>query len=80
MHVYNEKSINCGATGYLGKYVVKAFKQQGYWVRALSKNPKKLDSLGSYIDEVVAVEVTNPDTLNGVCNNIYDRSGQRYDR
>ncbi|MDX2381840.1 MAG: NmrA family NAD(P)-binding protein, partial [Acidimicrobiia bacterium] len=26
-----------GATGYLGKFVVQAFKERGYWVRALTR-------------------------------------------
>ena len=41
-----------GATGYLGYYAVKEFKKQGYWVRALARNPVKLDELSDYIDEV----------------------------
>lgn len=32
-----------GATGYLGRYVIQAFKERGYWVRALSR-PKSVES------------------------------------
>ncbi|MCP3685862.1 MAG: NmrA family NAD(P)-binding protein, partial [bacterium] len=31
-----------GATGYLGKYVVKEQKKQGCWIRALVRNSKKI--------------------------------------
>ena len=37
-----KKVLVAGATGYLGKYVVREFKQQGFWVRALVRNKKKL--------------------------------------
>jgi len=30
------KVLVAGATGYLGKFVVREFKRQGYWVRALA--------------------------------------------
>ena len=30
--------VVAGATGYLGKYAVQAFKRRGYWVRALTRS------------------------------------------
>jgi len=59
-----------GATGYLGKYLVKEAKKQGYWVRALARNTKKLDDLKNNIDEVFEGEVTKPESLTGICDNI----------
>jgi nucleoside-diphosphate-sugar epimerase len=35
-----------GATGYLGKFVVKAFKEQGYFVRVLTRNEARLNEAG----------------------------------
>ena len=65
-----KKVLIAGATGYLGHYAVKEFKKQGYWVRALARNPVKLDGIEDYIDEVFTGEVTKPDSLRGVCNDI----------
>ncbi|HMQ54917.1 MAG TPA: SDR family oxidoreductase [Anaerolineae bacterium] len=59
-----------GATGYLGQYVVKAFKRSGFRVRALARNPEKLDHLCDFIDEVVEGEITNFDSLTGVCDDV----------
>ncbi|MBW2364782.1 MAG: NmrA family NAD(P)-binding protein, partial [Deltaproteobacteria bacterium] len=38
-----QKVIVAGATGYLGRFVVQEFKKRGYWVRALARNPHKLE-------------------------------------
>jgi uncharacterized protein YbjT (DUF2867 family) len=65
-----KKVLVAGATGYLGRYVVQEFKKQEYWVRALTRNSNRLDSLSKYIDEKVAGAVTNPDSLSGICKNI----------
>ena len=69
-----------GATGYLGKYVVREFKRRGYWVRALvrRKSLKKLDEVGpflepaikEYVDEVFVGEVTDRESLEGCCDSI----------
>ena len=65
-----QKVLIAGATGYLGKYVVQEFKKQGYWVRALARNADKLESLSEYIDEKFIGEVTDINTLSGVCKDI----------
>jgi uncharacterized protein YbjT (DUF2867 family) len=65
-----KKVLVAGATGYLGGYLVQELKNQGYWVRALARNTKKLDDLKNSIDEVFEAEVTKPETLNGICDNI----------
>jgi len=59
-----------GATGYLGRYVVKAFKKQGYWVRALTRSADRLDNLKDYVDEAFVGAVTDPNSLAGVCEDI----------
>jgi len=64
------KVLLAGATGYLGGYLVKELKNQGYWIRALARNSKKLDGLSEHIDEVFESEVTKPGTLNGICDGI----------
>ncbi|MCP4726322.1 MAG: SDR family oxidoreductase [bacterium] len=59
-----------GATGYLGRHLITELKKQGYWIRALARNEKKLDDLSEYIDEVFEAEVTKPETLTGICDGI----------
>lgn len=65
-----KKVLVAGSTGYLGQYVIKELKKQGYWVRALARNPQKLESVQEYIDEVFIGEVTKPETLQRVCDDI----------
>lgn len=65
-----KKVLVAGSTGYLGQYMVKELKKQGYWVRALARSPQKLERVQEDIDEVFIGEVTQPDTLKGVCDGI----------
>jgi uncharacterized protein YbjT (DUF2867 family) len=73
-----QKVLVAGSTGYLGRFVVQEFKEQGYWVRALARNPKKLEETGPFlepvakdwVDEVFVGEATKPETLIGVCDDI----------
>jgi uncharacterized protein YbjT (DUF2867 family) len=59
-----------GATGYLGGFVVRELARRGCFVRALARSPEKLDSIKDELDEVVAGEVTQPNTLAGICDGI----------
>ncbi|MCP4399083.1 MAG: SDR family oxidoreductase [bacterium] len=65
-----KKVLVAGSTGYLGQYMLKELKKQGYWVRALARNPKKLEHVQESIDEVFVDEVTQPESLDGVCDGI----------
>jgi uncharacterized protein YbjT (DUF2867 family) len=62
-----KKVLVAGATGYLGRYVVKAFKEKGYYVRALARNEEKAESIREYIDEVWIGEITDPSRIRGIC-------------
>ena len=46
-----KRVLVAGATGYLGRYAVKAFKKQGYWVRALTRSADRLENLRDYVDD-----------------------------
>ena len=67
-----------GATGYLGRYVVREFHERGYQVRVLVRNPDKLFHSGPYLEPAVADyihetfqgEITRPATLEGACDQI----------
>ena len=59
-----------GATGYLGGFVAREFKQRGWFVRALVRSSGQADSLREIADEIVEGQVTRPETLEHVCDGI----------
>jgi len=65
-----QKVLVAGATGYLGRHVVQELKKQGFYVRALARNPKKLEAFQESIDDVFVGEVTHPESLENLCKDI----------
>jgi uncharacterized protein YbjT (DUF2867 family) len=73
-----KRVLVAGATGYLGRYVVRELKNQGYWVRALVRAPEKLEDEGFFlqpavremVDELFVGEVTRAETLQGLCDDV----------
>lgn len=65
-----QKVLVVGATGYLGQHVVKALKEAGYWVRALSRTEQRIEAVRPFIDNLFIGEATNPATLTGICDGI----------
>ena len=65
-----QKVLVAGATGYLGGFVAKEFKRRGHLVRALARAPRKLDYMKGQLDEIVEGEVTEPESIQGVCDGI----------
>jgi len=63
-----KRVLVAGATGYLGGFVAKEFKRRGYFVRALVRSSNKLDDLWESTDEIVEGQITEPETLDGVCD------------
>ena len=63
-----KKVIVAGATGYLGKYLLKELKSKGYETIALVRNAKKLK--GITVDGIIQAEVTQPESLKGIFDNI----------
>jgi uncharacterized protein YbjT (DUF2867 family) len=68
--VTKQRVLVVGATGYLGKFLVKELKSQGYWIRALSRDNQKIEPVKQYVDEVVLGEATISDKINGLCENV----------
>ena len=75
----SKRVLIAGATGYLGKYAVKAFKERGYWVRVLSRSKEKLFEPGPFtapalsaddMDDIFIAEISKPETLAGVMDGI----------
>lgn len=73
-----KKALVAGASGYLGRYVVREFAQRGYSVRALVRNPEKLATEGpnleppvaDVVDEVVTGDATDKASLKDVCKGV----------
>lgn len=57
-----------GATGYLGRYVVRALARRGWRVRALVRDEARLGPARADCDEVFVGEATRPETLAGLCD------------
>ncbi len=66
----NQRVLLVGATGYLGKFIVKELKRQAYWVRALSRDNKKIEPVKQYTEEVFLGEATKSETIKGLCKDI----------
>ena len=65
-----KRVLVAGASGYLGRYVVQEFKKQGFAVRVLARNSAKLENLNEYIDETFIGEITDSNSLLGLCKDI----------
>ena len=64
-----KKVLVAGATGYLGKYLVKELMERGFWVRVLIRKENQKELFDS-VDDFFIGEITKPNTLNGVTDNI----------
>lgn len=73
-----ERVLVAGATGYLGRFVVKALKQKGYYVKVLVRSQNQLNQEGDFsspaiydfVDEVVIGDVTRSETIQDVCSDV----------
>jgi uncharacterized protein YbjT (DUF2867 family) len=62
------KVLVAGATGYLGKYILRELKKQGYNTTAIARDPSRLN--GFTVDKVLRTEVTQPQLLEDICYDI----------
>ena len=67
-----EKILLAGATGYLGQYILAVLLREEYPTRIVVRNKSKLSPalLTHPLLEIVEAEVTQPDTLQGVCKGV----------
>ncbi len=65
-----KKILVAGSTGYLGQFVIKELKEQGYWIRALCREGRKIEPVKPYIDDVYIGKATKPETLKDLCKDI----------
>lgn len=65
-----KRVLVAGASGYLGRHAVKAFKERGFLVRALGRSTASLEPIEAYTDEFFVGEVTDPASLDGLCDGV----------
>jgi len=74
-----QRVLVAGATGYLGKFAVQAYKEHGYYVRALAREEGRLSKPGPFtapaigaddVDDFCIGELTEPETLKGMLEGI----------
>jgi len=64
-----KKVLVAGATGYLGQFLVKALKEQGYWVRVLIRKEEQ-KTLFNGIDDYFFGNITDAKSLKDVTKGI----------
>lgn len=62
------KVLVAGATGTLGRAVVRRLKEQGHWARGLGRSVPRLRGLP--LDETFEGDLTNPESLRGCCDGV----------
>lgn len=64
------KVLIAGSTGYLGGHIVQELQSRKMDFVAVARNDKKLLNMGLASNQIRRAEVTKPETLSGVCNNV----------
>ena len=64
------KILVAGASGYLGKYIVKELEAWEIPAVAVVRSAKKLNDLTLNTTDIIEAEVTKPETIRGVCEGI----------
>ncbi|MEO1033305.1 MAG: SDR family oxidoreductase [Bacteroidota bacterium] len=59
-----------GATGYLGNYIAQEMILRGIAGRLVVRNPEKLQHIGSSKLQIVKAQVTDFQTLKGICKDV----------
>ena len=69
MNKQRSRVVVAGATGYIGGGVLQVLHQQGFWVRALCRDPSRLVN-PHWCQEIFVGHATRPETLKGLCEDI----------
>ncbi|HEX8853149.1 MAG TPA: NAD(P)H-binding protein, partial [Pyrinomonadaceae bacterium] len=65
-----ERVLVAGAPGQLGRYVLAELRRRGYRTRALVRDASRAATLQGEADETVSGDVTRPETLAHVCEQV----------
>jgi uncharacterized protein YbjT (DUF2867 family) len=64
------KILVAGSTGYLGGYIIKELKSRKLGFRAIARSPQKLDKLGLSPSQIIEAEVTDKNSISGICEGV----------
>lgn len=70
MRVSGELILVAGATGALGREVIRELKARGHCVRAMARSWERLESLRGLADERVVADALKPETLRGAVDGV----------
>lgn len=70
MNREEENILVAGATGYLGKHIIRELVRSNRPFKAIARQPEKLLAEGVEADSVEVRQVTNPQSLGGCCDEI----------
>lgn len=59
-----------GSTGYLGRHIVREMKARGHYVRALARDPARLEPVRHAVDNIFTADATDQEALAGCCDGI----------
>jgi len=65
-----KKILLAGATGYLGKHILKALMEADHYAKAIVRNSNKIANINGQRLEVIRAEVTDPVTLKGLFDDV----------
>ncbi len=65
-----KKILLAGSTGYLGIYIAKELQQRSFFFRAIARSPEKLEQNEIKANEMLKVELTDPDSIKECCKGI----------
>lgn len=65
-----KKVLVAGATGHLGRAVTRELRRRGYWIRALVRDPDRLQDTRAVVNDVVAGDVAASSLLERACDGI----------
>jgi len=65
-----QKILLAGSTGYLGTYIARQMQKNAYYFRAIARNPEKLMLNDITANEVIAAELTKPESISECCKDI----------
>jgi len=63
------KILLAGATGYLGRFITEKLVEKGYDVKIVVRNKDKINLKAQNLT-ILEAQVTQPETLKGICNNV----------
>lgn len=65
-----KRVLLAGATGYLGGYIARELRERAFTVRAIVRKKSTSKAKGIEANELVEAELTQPETIEGCCENI----------